>query len=96
MLPAVIRTSFPVFCIILRLSKCSCSIRINKSPPLTLLLCWYHRGITAAVLIRNHLHILKYRRHSEMVGLLFLLVYNINKGKEGKEKTYSIHPYGNR
>lgn len=36
MLPAVIRTSFPVFCVIFRLWKCSCSARINKSPPLTL------------------------------------------------------------
>lgn len=36
MLPAVIRTSFPVFCVIFRLWKCSRSPRINKSPLLTL------------------------------------------------------------
>lgn len=96
MLPAVIRTNFLVFCVIFRLWKCSCSTRINKSPALTLFIAvLYHRGITVAALIRNYLHILKYRRHSETAGLLFFLVYNINKGKEGEEKTYSIHPCGN-
>lgn len=89
MLPAVIRTSFPVFWVIFRLWKYSCSTRINKSPPLALSLCWNHRGIIAAVLIRNHLHILKYRRHSETV-VLFSLVYNINKGKGGEGKTVFI------
>lgn len=39
MLPSVIRTSFPVFYVIFRLWKCSCSTRINKSLPLTLIYC---------------------------------------------------------
>lgn len=36
MLPAVIRTSFPVFCVVFRHWKGSCSPRTNKSPLLTL------------------------------------------------------------
>lgn len=85
MLPAVIRTSFPGSCVIFRLWKCSCSTRINKSPPLTPII---------AVLYCYHkpLHVLECRRDSRTASLS-LLVYDINEAEREKQRCAVFTPW---